>query len=313
MVDKEKRYKGKMYHYADEQTVKSILEKTISFYCTHEEYFDDTEEGKHIETVFNGVLKDLIDNETLGKDKVELMEKFKFSRKKTVLIGVETEDEFLENAALALKRQEAYICCFSKLRDSKPLWDGYIRDRSQVGYSLEFDSGLFYGEWSEKPAERLNCINPQNILYELVYKYKTEVDVKQVIYDNAKKSKIVRDIIMKSIKDYDKTETQKDIIYESINNEVSKYRYLFKRECFKNEEEVRCIIRLDLDLHEQLAEIKYRKKENKIIPYLEIKLDMTKHFLTGVTIEPKSDKEKAATRINAFLADEGYNGVKIYN
>lgn len=136
---------GDLYHYRSSETVLNgiIQEKNIQLRLTYAENFPDKFEGKAIEVFYDIALEELARDGLLNKEQYATFTKVDLFDKK--LFFTEEKDEI---SHYAMKKYEAYILCFSTVKDDPYMFEEY-GNHSKDKFCLAF-SGLELRELSRE-------------------------------------------------------------------------------------------------------------------------------------------------------------------
>ena len=133
-----------IYHYTNSDIVKEILSpEGVCFWMTHYEDFEDKLEGKSVQIYCDLALERLHKNgciteeERLSLADAQIPKQLLFYGDKHCPIGKSVETV-------------AYICCFSKEKESNYMFENYIKASNKKGFCIEFSSGnLFQNQITE--------------------------------------------------------------------------------------------------------------------------------------------------------------------
>lgn len=283
-----------IYHYTDINGLKGIIENKF-FFASKVDFMNDFYELKYSYDLVIEVLNDLID-ETL----CELEQRFY----KCLKEYIDNQKQFewgelsLKNRALEISRSREYIISFSKNKDSLTLWSEYSKF---YGYNIGF---------------KASDLEEYIIKYEPDMEYTTTLA--NVIYDKDKQIRIIENEIQLFVDIFKKH--HKSISQEEKNEILKKFKArlrgygLFFKDCkFEHEEEVRIliyrIINTDKNIKPSLK-IKYRVKNNLLIPYVEVPYNKSNEKLPieNITVGSKNNlSDMAKEGILYLLCDNEYN------
>mgnify|MGYP003292950937 CR=1 FL=1 len=186
---------------------------------------------------------------------------------------------------------DTYLCCFSKQPDLLPMWNYYLKSQHYEGYSIGFMSSMFASSLS----------------FEKGY----SIELKRVLYTNEEKDKILDKIILPFNKLYLESIDDRAEILKIVQGKINELQFVFKKECFKHEEEIRAILRIP---KEPLSNgdkflVKYRNSHGYIVPYVEYSI--WKGAIAEVFIGPLLQKELAQKNISEMLQNYGYDNVRV--
>ena len=262
------------YHYTSLDGFKNIM-ASGTMYATEYHYLNDEEELKYIEKVMAKVVKKIF-SDTHSEKKLNELIKGHLKR-----LRKDTEDP----------EKSYYVLCFSKVPDNLTLWAEFARFGCNFlcnPYAI-FDSNGIYG----------------SVVYNLREQEELIVEVFQDIFDlfELDVNLAYKDSLSTKLEELNFTEL--DIMAECIAELLMYYGTLVKRELYAAEQEFRVIIK------GEGHEIKYRMKENMIIPYIEISVDKKQWLGNKVTMAPLNHKERCKHSVQAYVDKLGYKDVKV--
>lgn len=262
----------KLYHYTSPEGLFNII-KTKKLWFTRYDCLNDYTEREYILEVLKSVcqkmkkqdkIDELLYNELMGLtlDKKEIFPVI------TDILNYESFDS------------EYYVCCFSKERDSLPMWNYYSKKDKYEGYNLEFSTDII--DYGKNLARNCN------------------IKCFDIIYDRDEQEKIIEGAIEKLILIDEKGTIE---IKEHMLSYIKTYALKFKNECFKHENETRIVLAVPKDGNEYFP-IKYRVSNGNIIQYIEYEFD--ERNMTGLTIGPLVNAEVAQSTLWQFLKHNNY-------
>lgn len=281
-----------IFHYTSCDGLLGILQKDgpVLWFSQYDS-LNDTTEGVHVISIYQCVCDTLFNEGQIDRPFYQAIynlepmttDVFTYSE------GPSNTDEQQEEITDWCKRQEAqkYICCFSKNRDSLPMWNYYTKGDKYEGYNIGFCL------WRTKQHDVQDY-------YGKGYK----LDFFTVIYEDQEKKRIIQDTI-KGLYSFYKDGSKKDAL-PRIQNILSYFlrdlSLKFKQECFQHEQEVRGI--LTVPKGSTLFKVKYRSKAGYIIPYIEFAFPS--EIISGITVGPLLHDKAAITNIRQFAKDHCY-------
>lgn len=281
-----------VFHYTSPDGLLGILRETgPTLWFSQYDSLNDTTEGVHILEVYQDVCEELLAN---GKiDSVFYQAVHDVEPMKTELFLYSWECLKTDKRRLGIihdgtfEEAQKYICCFSKNRDSLPMWNYYTKGDKYEGYNIGFCL------WRTKQMGIQDC-----------YGKGYNLDFFTVIYDDTEKKKIMRDKIEELYPFY------KDGIGENtlarIKSILSYYlkalALKFKQDCFQHEQEVRAILTVPKGNTE--FTVKYRSKAGYIIPYVEV--SFPPQIISGITVGPLLNDQTALKNIQQFSRNRHY-------
>ena len=190
------------------------------------------------------------------------------------------------------KKGEYYVLSGSIVEDSLPMWVYYSHAGDYLGYSIKLDV--------------------RNIINE-VRKNAGEVLYGRVIYDNEKKTSIIRNKAEELFRKYDLPNIENDAI-DSLQEEyyefIQNIRLFFKRDGFKNEQEFRIVMLVDRG---ELDSSGYYISKGIIKPYIELKFSDGVP-ICGIMMSPSIEEKLGAAGLKVMLNDQNrvnYSGIDI--
>lgn len=293
-----------IYHYTSPEGLDGILFNRQVSPCFRFSRFDvlnDKSEGGDILEVYNRITKQLCHEEKISKEFFEYIKEIHFNDKyifayntgKTLEIGTGRE---VDDILLDSKKGKVYLCCFSKNKDSLPMWNYYLKNDTYLGYNIGISTSFFETEKSKGHRE--------GYLF----------DWFEVVYDEEKKGKILSELILGLYSIYlnMQDENDKEYIKERIVSFVNKYRFIFKKECFKHEEEIRIILIIPDGKFEDAQEqrdfkVYYRNVKNYIVPYI-LYENIPKFSVQRIIMAPMDDETGIQKKRKEVLEEKMLSG-----
>lgn len=181
------------------------------------------------------------------------------------------------------------------------MWRYYSKGNG--GYGLKCAPFLFdkYKEYEYSDYEK-------DAIFSMIRAYK-------VIYQNAEKEAILREIILDTYSAY-----QNDTIPEIQKVENAQgfilyalkiFQFQFKHECYTTEQEYRFVFyrphRKPKTLKNELPSVKFRSQNGTIVPYIDIIVNDGADYLTEVLISPYIESDFALTTTQEYLDYCGFS------
>lgn len=266
-----------IYHYTSPQGLLGILqpENPILWFSRYDALNDKTE-GMHIFEVYGRVCDDLLRREQISKPFYESIRHLRYPVKEAFVYGAITK----HSSYIKSDEYDRYICCFSKARDSLPMWNYYTKDGKYEGYNIGFS---FF------ETQRIGVQNP--------FETNCHFNLCNVIYEDDKKERIIQDELISCFSIIDDFDSQIQSIQYHIMQFLKAVGLIFKSSCFKHEEEVRAIFTVPKS--NQKFEVKYREKNGYIIPY--IALAFRKENVREITIGPLLNDDIAQINLKRMI------------
>ena len=198
---------------------------------------------------------------------------------------------------------KAYICCFTAKSDSLPMWNYFCKDGKYEAFNIGVKIDRVFNRYSS---------------YRNGYIY----DFYKVIYDDSRINHMLESIIMGAYEAFVKlgdSANERDLSYikSTVSSFLNTYRFVFKKDCFSHEEEYRAVIVIpdetigSTDIHD-IFPIRYRNKNNMIIPYIEKRLEESS--VCALNFGPMDiDDENKGEQIRIMrelLDNRGWNSIK---
>lgn len=246
MLKLETSKRKRLYHYTTKTGAKGILESN-TLWVTHSNFLDDVTEIKYISFVLEGVIRYLYEN----KELYDLGVNGQFYIYEAIIKTLEALRETYKYGA-PITGGNIFILSLTENRNNEFLYKNYCGNDGAV---LEF-------------SNEINNMFKDNKYVSCVFSAKVEYDYERqmtlLIEDiNEFYSELLNNLIKEKIVNYTELiETVKSVIYIKIIN----YSFFFKHFSFINEEEYRVIFLAEEDNNL----MKYRKKLNRKIPYIEV-------------------------------------------
>jgi len=248
------------YHYASVDAVRSMLQhkdQTYTMWASHLSFLNDSEEFENGERLMFRVLKNFIKNDLCGAHHEDneifrnIVETF-INAAKSADKDISINDEIIFN-------RNIYILCFCMEKNSLNQWKYYGRES---GIALEFNL-------RECDVSGVDCNDENNTICPQIYK---------VIYDDKEKRSIVENFISKKYQVFLRgSEDRERNLLRALANMYG-ICPLFKHKDFRDEKECRMIFRPQYSYSQKPQDVrrlvKYRKRGDILLPYMEIKLHL---------------------------------------
>lgn len=263
-----------IYHYTSPEGLLSIL-KDQKLWFTRYDCLNDYTEREYIITVFHSVCKKLKNEKEISDSFYEKIIDVEIDKREILSVSNEPFEYDIVDS-------DYYVCCFSKNRDSLPMWNYYSKNNQFEGYNIEFDIDIV----DYNKAQNENC----------------RIEMHEIIYKKKEQERIIKEAILKT---YSLSEKYNDfeITKLSLAGYLKKLSLVFKRQCFEHEEEVRMILIIPKDGNE-FYPLNYRTSNGCIIPYIEY--EFKKRVLLGLTIGPLVNVEASQKTLWQILKQNGY-------
>lgn len=270
-----------VYHYTSPEGLMGILRKRkLVLWFSHADYLNDMSEGKDILTQYQAVCKELRDKKQISDHIYQFLNRIEPARDR---VGYDKKRGCYQ---LSPEKKDTYICCFSWDKDSLPMWNYYTKGSRYQGYNIGLRF-LSLESRSTDPALRAP-------------------EIYSVIYEEDKKQAILRTLIETLTDCYQSA--QEDLLGNDggyirawISQFLLAYRYVFKNNAFRHENEMRMVVQLP---RYSDREVKFRAKEGLLIPYIEVEFHPL--VFSEVTIGPLLEASTAKATLSRFLETQGY-------
>lgn len=262
------------YHYTSRTILNKIMTQDgISLRLTRTDLVNDYSEKKNIIVSYKNICEELLKREAIDRNFYNEIINLKPGSEKIWIKDFRPQMIIdAKNMKTALiSEYKTYIVCFSKNKDSLPMWNYYVKDNKFEGVNIGF--------------------SPIGIRESIDIETRGFVDFLVVEYDYDEKKDILYDLIyaLYSLR------SQDDNKYNQIKNiiikELSKWESAFKSECFEHEEEVRIAIHLPVDNEQKKLlpiDNKWVKYDDSIIPeYIYFNCN-DKSVLKQITLPPST-------------------------
>lgn len=281
-----------VYHYTSPDGLLGILQEDgpVLWFSQYDS-MNDTTEGVHVIAVYQSVC-----NELLAKKEIDavfyqaiydvepmIKEMFLYNLKR-----LKEEDPSANPTDYCrFEDVQKYICCFSKNRDSLPMWNYYTKGDKYEGYNIGF---CF---WRTRQHDVQYC-------YGKGYNF----DLFTVIYDDNQKKQIIQDKIKELYSFYQQSPNEGVLtrIKSILSYFLKALGLKFKQDCFQHEQEVRAI--LTIPKGSNRFKVEYRSKAGYIIPY--IKMSFPSEIVSGITVGPLLNDQGAVKNIRQFARARHY-------
>ena len=279
-----------LYHYTNSNGFLGITNKAndkLNLWFTNYKYLNDSSEGEELLHIYKDVIDEMAAKEEIDESIYAELNAMRFNDKHIYAYTTTEKDEPLTH--IMREEDDAFICCFSKNGDSLDMWRYY--SKNDTGYAIGFFDFVLQHEALIRP------FSPDE---KRVGKFLW----RDVIYDNDEKKKTIYNLINDKIKSLKKhgLPLEKNL-FNTILFELQQYQFFFKHECFKSEEEVRCVLTIP-KAPEKIAtkeyfNVLYRAGNGTIIPYVVV--PFPRKSIYSVTVSPTAP-ESAEETIKEYLS-----------
>lgn len=263
------------YHYTSPEGLKDILDKH-SLWFTRYDCLNDYTEREYIFEVFASVCERLKNNGQISSDFYNEIVKLKADNEE-ILSHPDDRHDYKSFHC------DYYICCFSKNQDSLPMWNYYTKGNRFEGYNIKFSRHLVDN-------------------FEQKYGKNIRIEAFSVVYDNKEQQQKIEEAILRLFNLMEESEDMSDI-KPCLLYFLKTHSFLFKKECFKHEEEVRIVVTLPKGGNQYIP-IHYRIINGNFVPYIE--LDFEKDFVYEITMGPSINTKITKNILSEYLAKNNY-------
>ena len=245
----------KLYHYTTKIGSKGILESN-TLWVTHSNFLDDITEIRYISLVLEGVIRYLYEN----KELYDVGVKGQFYVYEAIIKTLEALRKIYKYSA-PITGGNIFILSLTENGDNGFLYENYCKANGAV---LEFRNDI---NSMFRENKYLCVIQPTKVEYDFSKQMILLLEDINEFY-----AELLNNLIGEKTVNYmELIETIKSVIYIKIIN----YSFFFKHFNFAKEEECRVIFLAE----EAFEPVKYRRKSNRKIPYIEV--NFNKNSLLG--------------------------------
>lgn len=284
-------YGNDLFHYTSPHGFQSILfhnPSSVTLWASRFDCLNDASEGTIAEAILKEVCDDLLAENKIDDYLYGLFSKVTLPR--TALL------HYSEGDSLKITRPEydRYVCSFSKNRDSLSMWNYYSKGNRYEGFNIGFYANTLRSSLEAffDSIEAVPYIFP-------------------VIYNKNEQKRLIEKMLLK-LKELYQKDREPQIRY-IISNRLLDWSLIFKKECFKHEEEVRIIV--CLAKRETKIPVKYRMNAGYIVPYIE--LDIDKACVSEVVFGPlqmdNRQKEHQVKVMEELLESKEFSAIISYS
>lgn len=248
-----------LYHYTSTETFTKILQNgKIGLRFSDYRYLNDASEGKYSLDLYHEVCKAMFSNDSKA---LEYFCKVRPS-KKTLFLVKKVADEGNHHGIYGNREYQEFVCCFSKRRDSLPMWRGYLKDQKFDGCALGFYPTESLRELL-RPEQNYENDNRNDSLF-----MSGNIHAIQVLYDREKQVETIEKYLSLCKEIYDvKEETDKESMRLFLEGFLALIKLAYKPSCFDYEEEIRLVYHRPLNLpDDQSPCIRYFPSHGFLIP-----------------------------------------------
>lgn len=275
-----------IYHYTSPEGLKGIIKKSnLCLWFSRADCLNDKTEGQEVIRLYKEVCEELLCEKKIDNLFFDRIIEINLFNQRLF----KSDSDRDKGSVWRLQEFDAYICCFTKQKDSLPMWNYYAKNDKYEGYNLGFQFDF------------------NNLSSQLSYdnEHLIHIDFFSVIYDENIMKKTLSDFILK-VYEYSKRELCEDRCIYSVESAIRKTlnfsRYALKHQSFSHEDEIRLVVFIPKEA--KGYPIKFRTKKGLLIPYIEMNVDVKR--LKDITIAPLVEQETAQNTLEFFLKQNGY-------
>ncbi|MBP8714787.1 MAG: hypothetical protein KBH85_05270 [Lachnospiraceae bacterium] len=274
-----------LYHYTSASALRKILRpEGIVLRFTKYGFVNDTSEGKVITDMYRIACEKLLRENKITREFFIAISNLDISTEKHFYVPDNSGNGSL--GKVVSDEYDAYICCFSTLQDSLPMWNYYIKDESGAGYNIEMTGVLRNGLY------RIDGLNSYNWGI-------CKIDYVDVDNDDD-------NIFYRWIQELARYSDNIDTVRKILSHYMMRAQLMYKHSCFKHEHEVRFVLYLPRHLaRSPKIRIDYTEKKGLIIPYIDMTIPV-KEIAKSITVGALVHFDDARDGIATLLAERGY-------
>lgn len=273
----------------------------MHFWFTRSDCLNDPSEGKHIKDLYKSTCKSLLQEGKISLSFFEQIKDLEASNHQFINFPIPPRDGCTHESVLDCVACDAFICCFSLKEDSLDMWRYY--SKGDGGYGLKCAPFLFdkYKEYEHSDYEK-------DAIFSMIRAYK-------VIYQNAEKEAILREIILDTYSAYqNETITGAEKVENAqgfIRYALKIFQFQFKHECYATEQEYRFVFYRPYSkpktLENELPPVNFRSQNGVIVPYIDIVVENGASYLSEVLISPFIENDFVLATTHEYLDCCGFS------
>lgn len=287
------------YHYTSQEGFKNIIkEDGIHLWFTDARFLNDALELEECNILFKTIVEEMYSKDEISDSLYEIIKDLRASFTGIKFCDAEVAPNHTECGAsytISVKmesfKKEFFVCCFSKEKDSLPMWNYYLKN-SDNGYAI----GIDLDKIDLTKCHIKDCEAPTSC-------FRLDKERIELIYDRSSKEFKLKDII-KGIND----NMSKDDIEKAVLKSLSDLSLSFKDEHFEYEHEVRLFVESKFET-DSMEALKYRFGYGLTIPYIEVIIS-DKTLLKAVSVSPQiglnTDNGLLVEELRKYLSRLGY-------
>lgn len=269
-----------IYHYTSPKGFFNILQAgNVNLWFSRYDSLNDVMEGKNIFKIYQAVCDQLRESQLINEEFYQAIYDLQIPEKEFFSYY----DESSNTSEIKAQEYERYLCCFSKNRDSLPMWNYYSKEGKYEGYNI----GVSFFDM------HLHSTHVNDHILKLY----------TVVYDDREKANQIKKQILFYYSLFKNFKNHITTIRNFLSTFLKSLSLIFKESCFSHEEEVRAI--LTVSTNQNRFEVKHRQKNGYDIPYIEYSLPIT--TVKSITIGPLLDEKRTREEVTLMLVDRDYN------
>lgn len=291
-----------VYHYTSLEGLTGILnDGNVTFRFSRYDALNDKSEGVDILEIYREVINDLFDKKEIDESLYDAIRDISVEDQYQYLFcfpRYDANDEYETDEILDVSAGKAYVCSFSKSRDSLPMWNYYSKG-DDVGYNI---------------GGQLLPLLEESCFEDSAFKG-TIMKIYSVIYKDEEKKKLIRNVIERIQTELcsvspEEMDTARLESRRALCDFLNRIRFAFKKDCFEYEQEYRMVIIVPDKEFPGKADrfsIKYRNVNSFLVPFFDLKADLFIPLYVGIGPFEASKGEKEARKkvLSEKLAKNG--------
>ena len=277
-----------IYHYTSPEGLINILDKKQLWFSRFD-CLNDASEGKYIQEVFSKTILKLRKEKEVDETFLNAIEDVKPNFLHFFRITGQPKDFNKDVQVIrgVRKASKPYLCCFSRNRDSLPMWNYYSKGDQFEGYNIGFH-------------------------YEETLQIHENIEVMRVIYRESEQIQILKEEIKNIAAMFYGDQNSADLCRYNLVAILSARAIQFKNKAFEHEQEMRLVYwepEDDNNIEVDKETVYYRQKRGIVIPYLKTGFD--KEQIRSLTIGPLIQADIAEKTVNDMLMNKQFSRIKI--
>ena len=304
-----------LWHYTNAEGLMGVVRNDkaergkLHFWFTRSDCLNDPSEGTHIMGLYRSVCDEMLSRGEISQGFFDAVSDAEIASDQFINFPVPAEGSWESERVAAYVPCHAYICSFSLKEDSLDMWRYYSKGKS--GYGLRCSADLFSSKKSSPRGEGGTAVPDEVAPFVDIHAY-------PVIYDDAAKKKILRELISDAFCAYGRIEDER--VAEKgraakglIQTVLKRLQFEFKHECYASEHEYRFVVyRPKEDVKAEFSlngvpELRFRAQDGILVPYVDLAIEGGNAFLKEVLVSPFIENEFVLDTTREYLAQCGYD------